>query len=82
MSFLEYLNKQHPIIKFTFEKEIMGKLDVHIDKNNVSKFSTLVYRKYTFTGFLNNFTSFVPLSYKLALVKTLHGLFFTKILMN
>ena len=46
-------------------------MDVNIDKNNVSKFCTTVYRKSTFTGLLTNLTTFVPLSYKLALVKTL-----------
>ena len=35
-----------------------------------------MYRKPTFTGLLTNFTSYIPLSYKLALIKTLvHRIF-------
>ena len=78
-NFLNYLNSQHPNIKFTDEKEMLGKLpflDIHIDKNNEGNFLTSVYRKTTFTGLLTNFTSFIPLSYKLALIKTLvHRIF-------
>ena len=44
--------------------------------NNTEKVVTSVYRKPTFTGLLTNFRSFIPLSYKLALVKTLvHRIF-------
>jgi len=58
MSFGEYLNKQHVNIKFTYEKEIDGKLcflDVLIKNINAEKFETSVYRKATFTGLLTNF---------------------------
>ena len=50
--FLNYLNRQHPNISFTFELEKDGKLtflDVYITRSN-GKFSTSVYRKPTFTG--------------------------------
>ena len=53
--FLSYLNIQHPNIKFTEEKELLGKLpflDVQIDKNYNGIFLTSVYRKPTFTGLL------------------------------
>ena len=79
IKFLNYLNSQHANIKFTDEKESLGKLpflDVQIDKNNKNNFLTSVYRKPTFTGLLTNFTSFIPLAYKLALIKTLvHRIF-------
>ena len=74
MSFGEYLNKQHVNIKFTYEKEIDGKLcflDVLIKNINTEKFETSVYRKSTFTGLLTNFLSFTPKFYKVALIKTL-----------
>ena len=76
IQFLNYLNNLHPNIKFTVEKENLGKLpflDVLVDKNdaNKEKFLTSVYRKPTFTGLLTNFTSYVPYAYKLALIKTL-----------
>ena len=47
--FLDYLNKQHPNIKFTYKKENLGKktfLEVQIDKNDENKFLTSVYRKH------------------------------------
>ena len=46
-------------------------LDINIKKDGNGKFLTNVYRKPTFTGLLTNFKSFVPFSYKLALIKTL-----------
>ena len=46
-------------------------LDVQIHKIGNECFQTSVYSKSTFTGLLTNFRSFVPFSYKLALVKTL-----------
>ena len=55
---LEYLNKQHPNIKFTIEKEEKNSLpflDTRIIRN-VDKYVTTVYHKKTFTGvYLNNF---------------------------
>ena len=72
--FFEYLNEQHINIKFTYEKEIDGKLcflDVLIKNVNTQKFETSVFRKSTFTGLLTNFLSFAPMLYKVALIKTL-----------
>ena len=72
--FFDYLNIQHTNIKFTFEKENANKLpflDVNIQKVTDKTFQTSVYRKPTFTGLLTNFCSFIPFSYKLALIKTL-----------
>ena len=63
--FLDYLNSQHPNIKFTSELETdstLPFLDTLIDHSD--GFSTSVYRKSTFTGLFTNFDSLVPLSYK------------------
>ena len=72
--FLEYLNKQHPCIKFTVEDEQNGKipfLDVLVSKLECGQFHTTTYRKPTNTGLLTNFTSFCSFSYKVGLIKTL-----------
>ena len=71
-SFLEYLNTKHENIKFTKEFNVDGKLpflDVLVENKNTLR--TSVYHKPTFTGLLTNFRSFVPLSYKIRLIKTL-----------
>ena len=49
--FLEYLNRQHPNIKFTLEKECEGKLpflDIMISRQN-NNFLTTLFRKKTYT---------------------------------
>ena len=72
--FLDYMNRQHPNIRFTIEKEVGGRLsflDVNIDKNQGIKPSTSIFRKKTFTGLMMNFLSYNPFSYKRALIKTL-----------
>ena len=72
--FLTYLNKQHPNIKFTNDPEKNGSLpflDVNIRKGEDGYFETSIYHKPSFTGLLTNFLSYVPSSYKLALIKTL-----------
>jgi len=74
LSFLDYLNKQPRNIKFTSESQkdlCLPFLDVYVSPSEEGIFSTSIYRKPTFTGLLTNFTSFIPLSYKFALVKTL-----------
>ena len=71
--FYEFLNKQHPNIKFTFEKQQNNRisfLDILI-KNNGENFSTTIFRKTTAIGLFTNYLSFTPLSYKIGLVKTL-----------
>lgn len=77
--FLEYLNIQHPNIKFTRDPQVDGKLpflDVCVDINNGSNPSTSIYRKHTFTGVMLNYLSYNPLCYKISLVKTLiHRIF-------
>ena len=67
------MNKQHPNIKFTFEKQQNNQisfLDILI-KNNGENFSTTIFRKTTAIGLFTNYLSFAPLSYKIGLVKTL-----------
>ena len=70
--FLEYLNTEHQNITFTKEFNVDGKLpflDVLVDNNKT--FPTSVYHNPTFTGLLVNVQSFVPLGYKIKLIKTL-----------
>ena len=61
--FYEFLNKQHPNIKFTFEKQQNNQisfLDILI-KNNGENFSTTIFRKTTATGLFTNYLSFTSL---------------------
>ena len=71
-SFLEYLNTKHRTIMFTKELNVDGNLpflDVLVDNKNT--FTTSVYHKPTFAGLLTNIRSFIPLGYKIRLIKTL-----------
>ena len=72
-SFFEYLNNQHQNIKFTSEIESnceLPFLDVLVRREN-NKFTTLVYRKPTFTDLGLNFLSFTPVLFKTNCIKTL-----------
>ena len=69
IKFFDFLNTRHPNIKFTFEKQIDGKLaflDILLSTTQ-DKFSTSVFRKKTSIGLYTNFTSFTPFSYKIGL---------------
>ena len=71
--FFNYLNLQHPNIKFTLEKEInncLSFLDVKINKLTDNCVIS-VHRKKTYTGLLTNFQSFTSFSYKIGLIRTL-----------
>ena len=73
MLFFNYINRQHPNIKFTFEKESNNQLsflDILITKSS-NNCLTSVFHKKTYTGLLMNFLSFSPLNYKAGLVRTL-----------
>ena len=73
MLFFDYINAQHPNIKFTHEKQLNGKLpflDVLVD-NSSNVCVTSVFHKKTYTGLLTNFFSFTPLNYKTGLIRTL-----------
>ena len=73
MLFFDYINTQHPNVKFTREKKLNGKLpflDVLVDDlYNVCV--TSVFHKKTYTGLLTNFFSFTPLNCKTDLIRTL-----------
>ena len=71
--FKYYLNLQHANIKFTPEIEmnnLLSFLDIKIVREN-NKFTTSVYHKPTFSGVFTNIESFIPNSYKYALIFTL-----------
>ena len=71
--FFEFLNRQHPNIKFTFEKQVnkqISFLDVLIT-NDGDQFCTSVFRKEPAIGLFTNYLGFTPFSYKVGLVRTL-----------
>ena len=71
--FLDYLNKQHKNIKFTFETENNNSipfLDINITKCQ-DHFETSVFRKKTFTGLGTNFLSHTAFEFKISCIKTL-----------
>ena len=71
--FFEFLDRQHPNIKFTFEKKVnrqISFLDVLIT-NDGDQSSTSVFRKETAIGLFSNYLGFTPFSYKVGLVRTL-----------
>ena len=73
LNFLSFLNKRHPNIEFTIEKQInhsMAFLDVFISGIYNQNLTLQTYEKLTYTGRLLNFTLF---SYKFSLIKCLKG---------
>ena len=71
---LDIFNSYHRNLKFTFEAErnsSLAFLDVLVYRNENGCFDTRVFRKSTWTGVYTSFHSFVPLSYKRGLVRTL-----------
>ena len=63
LNFLNFLNKRHPNIKFTIEKQInysIAFLDVFISGINNQNLTLQTYHKSTYTGLLLNFKSFAP----------------------
>ena len=75
-SFLEELNRLHPALEFTCEKEDDNKLpfmDVHVHKQAAAdgvniNFETTVFRKATFTGVYTHWNSFTAYRYKINLI--------------
>ena len=67
---LEFLNKQHPSLKFTIEHEDRDRLDVTVVRN-VGKYTTTIYRKPTFTGVYINWTSLTASINKLGPIRCL-----------
>ena len=71
--FLNYVNSQHPNIKFTCDKEkdsTLPFLDINIKKEE-SEFITSIYRKPTFTGLFSKYYAFSPKQNKENLIYTL-----------
>ena len=71
--FVDYLNRQHPNIRFTYETEQKDEhsfLDVKVRRQD-NCFTTTVYRKPTFSGVFTNFISYIPETYKIGLIFTL-----------
>ena len=78
--FFEFLNRQHPNIKFTFEKQVnkqISFLDVLI-RNDVDQYCTSVFCKETVIGLFTIYLSFTPSSYNLGLL----GLYCIAILLS
>ena len=76
--FFEFLNRQHPNIKFTFEKQVnkqISFLDVLIT-NDGDQFCTSILLKEIMIGLFTIYFGFTPFSYKVGLVKTLLHLAF------
>ena len=74
LNFLNFLNKRHPKIKFTIEKQInhfIAFLDVFISDINKQNLTLQTYHKSTYTGLLLNFKSFTSFSYNISLIKCL-----------
>ena len=74
LDFLNFLNKKHPNIKFTKEKQTnhsIAFLDVFISGINNQNLTLQTYHKSTYTGLLLNFKSFTSFSYKISLIKCL-----------
>ena len=74
LNFLNFLNKRHPTIKFTIEKQInhsIAFLDVFISGINNQNLTFQTSDKLTYTGLLLNFKSFPSFSYKISLIKCL-----------
>ena len=72
--FFDFINSQHPNIKFTIEFEndkALSFLDVRISRTSSGAIQTTTFRKPTFTGPFTNFLGFTPNVYKKGLVNTL-----------
>ena len=70
---LDFINNQHPNLKFTVEYEKNNQLaflDTLVSRNSSQYFTTL-YRKSTFTGVYLNWTSLTSKKYKIGLIKCL-----------
>jgi len=70
---LNYLNAQHPNIKFTIEHEEKNRLpflDTLVGRHK-DRYTTSVYHKSTYTGLYLNWTSLTARRYKIGLIKCL-----------
>ena len=74
LNFLNFLNKRHPKIKFTIEKQTnhsIAFLDVFISCINKQNLTHQRYDKSTYASLVLNFKSFTWLSSKISLIKRL-----------
>ena len=74
LNFWSFLNKRHPNIKFTIEKQINNSiafLDEFIPGINNQNLTLQTYHKSTYTSLPLNFKSFTSFSYKIRLIKCL-----------
>ena len=74
LNFLNFLNKRHPNIKFTIEKQVnhsIAFLDVFISGINKQNLTLQTYHKSTYAGLHLNFESFTSFLYKISLIKCL-----------
>ena len=74
LNFLNFLNKRHPNIKFTIEKQInhsIAFLDLLISGINNQNLTLQTCHKSCCTGLLLNFKSFTSFFYKISLIKYL-----------
>ena len=73
-NYLNFLNKRHPNIKFTIEKQIshsIAFLHGFISGINIQNLTLQTYHKSTYTGLLLIFQSFASFSYKVCLITCL-----------
>ena len=71
---LSFLDKSHPNIRFTIQKQINNSfafVDVFISVINNQNLTLQTYHKLTYTGLLLNFQIFTSFSYKISLIKYL-----------
>ena len=72
LTFIDFLNSQHPSLNFTIGKKHMKQLPfLDVLSTGLDRLITSVYKKSTFTGRLQNYNSFVLFTYKKDLVETL-----------
>ena len=73
-NFPNFLNKRHPNIKFTMEKQInhsIAFLDIFTSGIDNLNLMLQTYHKSTYTGLLLNFKFFTSFSYEISLIKCL-----------
>ena len=78
--FFEFLNRQHPNMKFTFEKQVNKQISFldFLITNDADQFCNSIFRKEPAIGLFTNYLGFAPFSYQLGLVRTLlHRAFMT-----
>lgn len=76
-SLMQYMNSRHPNMRFTVENENNGAINFigltisHSFTNGSHGYATRIYRKPTFTSLYTNFYSYIPLAYRLTVLKCL-----------